>query len=87
MIEEVPVTTPEDAVQAMMETFAPGGLVNKFIIVAEVIDEEGERDIWMSSQYGATRWDNYGLLLEALQTEKSEHQEQMFLDVVDEDDD
>ena len=80
MIEEIPVTTPEDAVQAMVETFSPGGLVNKFLIVAEVIDEDGQRDFWTVSHEGSTRWDNYGLLMEALQQEKAEHTESLLHD-------
>ena len=85
MIEQIPVTTPEDAVQAMIESFAPGGLATRFLIVAEVIDEEGKRNIWTASHEDSTRWDNYGLLMEALQQEKAEHTESLLCDAEAED--
>lgn len=49
----------------------PGCMVTKFVVIAEVIDPEGERGVWTETHEDALRWDTYGLLVEALQAEKA----------------
>ena len=48
-----------------------GEMVTKWLVVAEIVDENGER--WARYHYhdGATRWDNLGLLRYAEQQEQA----------------
>lgn len=56
----------------LIETMDPGAFVTKYMIVAEVIDSDGVRGIWSDTHDGATRWDTYGLLMEALTAEQAQ---------------
>jgi len=57
----------------IIEGLDPGALVTRFVVIAEVIDAEGERAIWTDTSDGSTRWDTYGLLTYALEEERSNH--------------
>lgn len=60
-------------VAQLIEGLDPGCLVTQFVVVAEVIDTEGERAMWIDTHGGASRWDTYGLLTYAL-NEEAAHQ-------------
>jgi hypothetical protein len=60
-------------VAQIIEHLEPGGLVTRFIVVAEVIDANGDRGVWINANDGATRGDKYGLLVEALEEERAKH--------------
>lgn len=62
-----------DLVGQIIEGLDPGAFVTKFVLVAEVIDTEGTRGVWAQGSDDLTRWDTYGLLTEALTTEKAAH--------------
>ena len=55
----------------LIETMDPGAFVTKYVLVAEVIDSEGKRGVWSDTHDEATRWDTYGLLMEALTAEQA----------------
>jgi len=43
-----------------------GGMVTKYIVIAETIDENGEQDLIMNESLGMQMWDREGLLHHAL---------------------
>lgn len=45
---------------------APGSFVTRFVVVAEVIGEDGDRAVIVDADPGATEWDMQGLLRWAL---------------------
>jgi hypothetical protein len=45
------------------------GIVTKFVVIAEAMNEEGQRSFWTFCTPGAMSWDTKGLLLEALDAE------------------
>lgn len=61
-----------DLVSQLVETLTPGCFVTKFVLVAEVIDTEGDRSIWSENNDDATRWDIAGLLTELLGMQAAE---------------
>lgn len=63
--------TNDDHVSQMVETMDPGAFVTKYVLIAEVIDAEGNRGVWSDTHDEATRWDTYGLLMEALTAEQA----------------
>ena len=66
---------PDDAAELVgqiIEGLDPGAFVTKFVLVAEVIGQDGERGVWREAHDGATRWDTYGLLTEAMQAEQAQ---------------
>lgn len=50
----------------------PGAFVTKYVVIAEVIDANGDRAVWMDSSDDATQWDTYGLLTYALNHEAAQ---------------
>lgn len=40
----------------------PGAMLTKYVVVAEGIDEDGDRAVYTSTHEGATAWDVLGLL-------------------------
>lgn len=62
-----------DLVAQLIEDLEPGCVVLKFVVVAEVISPDGRRTLWQATHDGATRWDTYGLLTEALEEVKAGH--------------
>lgn len=62
-----------DLVGQIIEDLDPGCMVLKFILVAEVISADGARAVWIEAHEDASRGDKYGLLVEALETEKARH--------------
>jgi hypothetical protein len=57
----------------LIENLDPGAFVTKWVLIAEVIGTDGERGVWSETHDEASRWDTYGLLTEAMQTEKARH--------------
>jgi len=51
-----------ELVGQIIEGLEPGAFVTKFVLIAEVIDTDGERGIWTETHYGAKPWDTLGLL-------------------------
>ena len=43
-----------------------GGMVTKYILIAEVINDDGEQDLIMNESLGMQMWDREGLLHHAL---------------------
>lgn len=60
------------AVAQLIQGLDPGAYVTKFVVVAEVIDTDGERGVWTETHDGATKWDTFGLLHFALHREQTE---------------
>ena len=60
-------------VAQLIEGLDPGAFVTRFVLVAEVIDSQGDRGMWMETQ-DAARWDIYALLTWALEEERANHQ-------------
>ena len=56
----------DDLIAKFIDGMDPGAMVNKFIIVAEGIDNDGDRASYTATQGGATSWDVMGLLLYGL---------------------
>ena len=72
-------------VASVIDDLDPGAMVTQFVLVAEVIDTDGHRGIWVDTHDGATRWDTLGLLKWAL-NEETGHQYARIRDEDDEDD-
>lgn len=75
----------DDAVAQLIEGLDPGAFVTRFVLVAEVIDTDGNRGIWTETHDDAARWDTYGLLTWALEEERAAHQLSTLLADDDED--
>jgi hypothetical protein len=43
------------------------------VVLAEVIGADGVRGLWSQTHDGASRWDTYGLLKDAMETEVAKH--------------
>lgn len=54
------------AITQLINGLDPGAVVTKFVVVAEVIDANGERNVWTETHDGAMPWDRIGLLRYAL---------------------
>jgi hypothetical protein len=48
-----------------------GGMVTKWLACAEVIGEDGERALWLTTNEDAKAWDNLGMLSFMLQREQA----------------
>lgn len=62
----------DDATVAIGELFSrsqPGSMVTKFLIIAVVIDEDGDEVISTFTSQGLKRWDSLGMLAFAQQVE------------------
>jgi hypothetical protein len=62
-------STPEQLVAALVDE--AGSFVTKFVLVAEVIDPDGDRCVWCLGSDDLARWDSYGLLTEAIEVERA----------------
>lgn len=60
-----------DLVGQIIEGLEPGSFVTKYVLVAEVIGQDGTRGVWTQTNAEAERWDTYGLLTHAMQGEHS----------------
>ena len=72
-----------DHVSSMVEEMDPGCVVLRYCVVAEVLDQDGDRTFWSDTHEGATRQDIYGLLTEALEAEKAQHYREIWNDSED----
>lgn len=63
--------TTADLIGQIVEGLEPGSFCTRYVLVAEIISANGERAVWMDSHDDATRWDSYGLLMEALTREQA----------------
>ena len=61
-----------DAVSALVHEIDPGAMVQRFVLVAEVVDADGHRILWELVPPGAKAWDTLGLLGFALTREMAE---------------
>lgn len=61
--------TATTAVSQLIEGLDPGAMVTQFVVIAEVIDTDGERGLWVDTHEGSSKWDTYGLLTWALNQE------------------
>jgi hypothetical protein len=48
-----------------------GGMVTKWVMLAEGIDEDGERALWLVANKDALSWDTIGMLHYALALEQA----------------
>lgn len=55
----------------LIQGLEPGGFVTRWVVVAEVIDGEGERALWVDADSDMKQWDTYGLLMWALEQERA----------------
>lgn len=62
----------------LVDKLDEGAMVTKFVVVAEVIDGQGERAVWIEDGGSCASWDIIGLLTYALEVNAA---------AVDEDDD
>lgn len=62
-----------DLIGQIIEGLDPGAFVTRFVVLAEVIGADGDRGLWSQTHDGATRWDTYGLLKDAMETEVAKH--------------
>lgn len=60
------------AIAQLINGLDPGAVVTKFVVVAEVIDADGEPNVWTETHDGAMPWDRIGLLRYALWLEAAE---------------
>lgn len=68
--------TPQELEQAIdravSDVFASTGqMVNRWLAVIEVVDEEGDRGLWTFTAGGMKRWDSLGMLAEAQLAEQA----------------
>lgn len=59
----------DGAVSALVAKVAPGTVTTRYVLVAEVIDEDGDRGSVLVAHEDARPWDVYGLLHHALSRE------------------
>lgn len=65
--------TRDDVTEALAEAFRKTGFMAvKWAVVAEVIDEDGERSLWNLAPTGQLAWDTLGLLAFANQLEQAD---------------
>ena len=62
----------ENHVADLIHQLDPGSMVTKFIVIAEVIDTDGDQAVWVDTSDGSSTWDILGLLAyaKALQTSR-----------------
>lgn len=60
-----------DHIADLIQGLDPGAVVTKFVVIAEVIDTDGEQCVWMETNHDANPWDTLGLLAyaKAIETE------------------
>ncbi len=49
-------------VAALITDLDPGAMVQRFVLLAEVIDSDGERALWALTPPDARAWDTLGLI-------------------------
>jgi len=50
------------AVSNLVAQIDPGAMVNRFVLLCEVMDSQGERAVWTLAPKDAQAWDTLGLL-------------------------
>lgn len=50
------------AIGELIQRIDPGVMMTRFVLVAEVIDNDGGRSVWSVEAPGSTSWDVLGLL-------------------------
>lgn len=63
--------TALDAVASLIATVDPGAMVQRFLLLAEVVDADGERVMWAFEPPDAKPWDALGLIEWARQIEQA----------------
>lgn len=51
-----------DAVSGLIQQIDPGSMVTRFLVVAEIINADGDRAVWMAAAPGQNAWDSLGLI-------------------------
>jgi hypothetical protein len=59
------------AISDLLQTIEPGSMVQRFVLLAEIIGADSERSVWMLTPPDAKAWDSLGLLEYAKQVELS----------------
>ena len=62
MSEQRKPVSATEAIDSYIKHLDPGAIVLRFVVVAEVLDNESERSIWVSVAEDAKPWDTLGLL-------------------------
>ena len=62
-----------------------GGMITKYVVIAESINDEGEIDVIMNESAGMQMWDREGLLHHALFNWVPEIDEELLAEMEDED--
>jgi hypothetical protein len=62
---------PEDLIAKLIDFLDEGALVTKFIVIAEAIDTNGERAVYISTDDKAMPQDTMGMLDYALERERA----------------
>jgi hypothetical protein len=60
-----------DHIAELIEGLDPGCIVTRFVMVAEVIDTDGDRALWVQTDDDAKPWDTFGLMQYALAVEQA----------------
>jgi hypothetical protein len=58
---------------ALSDTFrrVEAGMLTRWVVLAESIDEDGQRGLWLITQEDARAWDTIGMLTYALHLEQA----------------
>lgn len=65
----------DDSPEALIARLVAGeeSFVTRWVVIAEMIESDGERVVICAGAEDMQRWDSYGLLTEALEVEKAHH--------------
>lgn len=61
-----------NAVGTLIMSIDPGAMVQRFVLLAEVVDADGERALWTLTAPDAKPWDTLGLMVYGQQLEQAE---------------
>lgn len=74
----MPDLTPDECNEAALSAVSEfiykidnGSMVQRFVLLVDVIDTEGERSMWSFAPPGSKPWDTLGLLAFAMQLEQA----------------
>ena len=60
-----------DAVSSLIADVEPGAMVQRFVLLVEIIGDDGERAMWTLVPPDAKAWDSLGLIEHARQIEQA----------------
>jgi len=76
MQEEIDMEQLNEELRAKL--LPDGGMITKYIVIAEYIDENGELDLMMNESQGLQMWDREGMLHHALFSWAMEIEDEVF---------